>query len=114
MCVTGKSRSIVGNNFEHSDYSSFAPLGSFALLCSFVWLVNFSWPGNKAWLGNFAPLGDFALIRSCPALGSFLATAPSIFFGMNTVPAVLLTLTFLPRFMYTASCSLLAPLLFPC
>jgi len=79
-------------------------------------LVNFSWPGNLAWLGNFAPLGDFqvALIGPCPALGSLLQQLLLIFFGMNTVPEVLLTLTFLPRFMCTASCSLLAPLLFPC
>jgi len=34
--------SNVGNNCEHSDYSSFAPLGSFAPLCSFARLVNFS------------------------------------------------------------------------
>ena len=111
-CAGQRDDSNVCNNFKHINYSSFAPLGSFALLCSFSRLVNFSSPGNKAWIGNFAPLSDFAPIGPCPALGSSLQQLLLILFGMNTVPAVLLTITFLPRFMCIFPCSLLAPSLF--
>ena len=71
--------------------------------------------GPAAWFGNFPPLVRFAPLGPCPVtvLGNLLRLLV-VFVGRNTVPAVLHTLSFLPRFACTVSCSLLAPRLLPC
>jgi len=105
----------------------FDPLGTFAPLAGLLRLIfcltNISSHnhyyrsttslGLAAWFGNFLPLVRFAPLGPCPVLGNLLQLLV-IFVGRNTVPAVLHTLSFLPRFACTASCSLLAPRLVPC
>jgi len=110
----------------------FNPLGTFALLAGLLRLISCPTTissgrsynhyyhsttslGPAAWFGNFPgpPLVKFAPLGPCPVLSNFLKRILVIFVGRNTVPAVLRTHSFLPRFACTASCSLLAPRLLP-
>jgi len=105
----------------------FDPLGTFAPLAGLLRLISCPTTisshnhyycsttslGPAARFGNFHPLVRFAPFGPCPVLGNLLRLLV-IFVGRNTVPAVLRTLYFLPRFACTASCSLLAPRLLPC
>jgi len=83
-----------------------------ALLCLVALLRSItSWPAASL---GFPPLVSFAPCGPCPALGSFLKQLLVIFFGRNTVPAVLLTRTFLPHFACTVYWFLLTPRPVPC
>ena len=69
--------------------------------------------GLAARFGSFPPLVRFDPLGPCPVLCNLLRLLV-IFVEENTVPAVLRTFSFLPRFACTASCSLLALRLLPC
>jgi len=92
----------------------FDPLGTFAPLEGLFRLMSCPTTiGPETWFGIFPLFVRFAPLGPCPVLSNFLKQLLVVFVGRNTVPAVLRTRSFLPRFACTASCSLLALRLLP-
>jgi len=107
--------------FYFDTLGTFAPLACLFRLISclmtisshnhYYWLTTSLGPAAR--FVNFPPLVRFTPLGPCPVLRNLLGLLV-IFVGRNTVPAMLCTLSFLPRFACTVSFSLLTPRLPPC